>query len=943
MAHPLRFRPRLIPLERRDTPTTLPPGFVETTITTNLVMPTAMDIAPDGRVFVAEQTGNLRIIENGSLLTTPFLTVAVNSSGERGLLGVTFDPNFATNGYVYIFYTMPDLRSRISRFTANRNVAVAGSEVVLLEFANASGASNHNGGALHIGPDNKLYAAVGDNAVRANSQLLTNLYGKILRLNLDGSIPTDNPFYNSVTGDNRAIWALGLRNPFTFAFQSGTGRMFINDVGAATWEEINDGIAGANYGWPNTEGPTSDPAFQSPIFAYRHDSGTPIGFAITGGAFYNPQTPTFPADFDGDYFFADYVGNWIYRRDDATGDVTAFATGLTAQYPVDIDVTTGGSLLYLSRTSQPASGTVTRIDYVGGQAPAISQQPANQFVSAGHDATFSVVANGTAPLRYQWQRDGSNIAGETSADLTLSNVQLSDNGAQFRVIVTNDFGVVTSTTATLSVTANQPPVATITLPAEGTTYRAGDTISFAGTATDPETGDLPAIAYTWRVDFHHDAHTHPFVTEQSGITNGTFAIPTIGETSPNVWYRIHLTATDPVGLTHSVYRDVVPITSQVTVASNVPGAVVFLDGVAVNSPATFTGVAGMSRLLAASPTLFINGQSWIFQNWSDGGAISHSIATPATATTYTATYRRGEIFAVGSGGGGEPAVVVYDAVSGVERTRFLAYAAGFRGGVRVATGDVTGDGVEDIVTAAGPGGGPHVRVFDGVTFQEIGGFFAFSTGFTGGVNVALGDVDGDGRAEIITGAGAGGGPHVRVFNALTGSEIRGFFAYNVGFRGGVTVAAGDVSGDGRADIITGTGAGGGPHVRVFNGMTLAEFRGFFAYGTGFLGGVNVAAGDLNGDGRADIITGPGAGGGPQVRAFDAITNNVISDFMAYPIGFRGGVRVSTADVNADGRADIITGAGGGGGPHVRSFAVPLSAEDSFFAFSTSFLGGVFVG
>lgn len=183
-----------------------------------------MAFAPDGRLFVCQQTGQLRVISNGSLLPTPFLSVTVNSSGERGLLGVTFDSDFANNHYVYIYYTAttPALHNRVSRFTANGDVAVAGSEVVILDLNNLSSATNHNGGAIHFGPDGKLYIAVGENATSSNSQTLNNLLGKILRINADGTIPTDNPFYTVASGNNRAIRALGLRNPYTFTFQPGT-------------------------------------------------------------------------------------------------------------------------------------------------------------------------------------------------------------------------------------------------------------------------------------------------------------------------------------------------------------------------------------------------------------------------------------------------------------------------------------------------------------------------------------------------------------------------------------------------------------------------------------------------------------------------------------------------------------------------------------------------
>src|SRR5580765_128768 len=205
---------------------TLPTGFAETQVVSGLSAPTAMAFAPDGRLFVTEQGGSLRVIKNGTLLAQPFLSVTVNSSGERGLLGVAFDPAFASNGYVYVYYTAttPTLHNRVSRFTASGNVAVPGSEVPILDLNDLSNATNHNGGAIHFGPDGKLYVAVGDNANGANSQTPTNLLGKLLRINPDGTVPSDNPFA-SATGVNRAIWSLGLRNPYTFSFQPGSTRM----------------------------------------------------------------------------------------------------------------------------------------------------------------------------------------------------------------------------------------------------------------------------------------------------------------------------------------------------------------------------------------------------------------------------------------------------------------------------------------------------------------------------------------------------------------------------------------------------------------------------------------------------------------------------------------------------------------------------------------------
>jgi glucose/arabinose dehydrogenase len=322
----------------------LPAGFTERTYVSGLQTPTAMAFAPDGRLFVAEQGGKLRVIKNGKLLSQSFLTVRTDPSGERGLLGVAIHPRFSSNRYVYVYYTVPGNppHNRVSRFTADPNnpdVALFGSEKVILELNNLSGATNHNGGALQFGRDGKLYIGVGDNANSANSQKLTNLLGKVLRLNSDGSIPTDNPFYSRARGKNRAIYALGLRNPFTLGIDPKTGAIRVNDVGQHTWEEINRGQRGANYGWPACEGRCAANGFANPIYQYAtNDHG-----AITGGTFY--RGTKFPAAYVGSYFFADYLQGFI-RRLDSAGTARSFHS--RAKSPVDLEVGPDGSLYYLS-------------------------------------------------------------------------------------------------------------------------------------------------------------------------------------------------------------------------------------------------------------------------------------------------------------------------------------------------------------------------------------------------------------------------------------------------------------------------------------------------------------------------------------------------------------------------------------------------------------------
>ena len=345
---------------------TLPPNFAPSQVVGGLARPTAMEFAPDGRLFVAEQRGTLRVVKAGGKLAT-FLDISgrVDSAGERGLLGVAFDPGFSNNRYVYLYYTQratgtTAAHNRVIRVTTRGDRAVAGSKKLILRLDNLSRATNHNGGAIHFGEDGKLYVSVGENANGENAQSLRNLKGKIVRINKDGTIPRDNPFYKRATGRNRAIWALGLRNPFSFAIQPHTAKMFINDVGEQRWEEINRGAAGANYGWPRYEGPESNPTYRNPLFAYRHGSTKATGCAITGGDFYNPTTRSFPSGYVGDYFFADLCSGWIRRLDGATGEVTGFASGLGS--PVALKVSKGGSLYYLSRGG---GGLVGKIRYTG--------------------------------------------------------------------------------------------------------------------------------------------------------------------------------------------------------------------------------------------------------------------------------------------------------------------------------------------------------------------------------------------------------------------------------------------------------------------------------------------------------------------------------------------------------------------------------------------------
>lgn len=349
-------------------PITLPHGFTWSRVAAGITGATAMEVAPDGRVFVCEQTGSLRVVKDDRLLDAPFLTVRVDSTWERGLIGVALDPAFARTSHVYVTYVAPEPypHHRVSRFLARGDVAAANSEAILFEGDDQTKLggevpAGHQGGALHFGKDGKLYVALGEQTAGAPAQATDSLLGKLLRINPDGSIPEDNPFYRKARGKYRAIWALGLRNPFTFAVQPETGRIFINDVGQAAWEEIDEGFAGANYGWPASEGRTADPRFRGPIHHY------PVA-SIAGGAFCPAAASSgFAEKYRGHYFFADFVKGWVKILDPRHPEkVEDFASGLARA--VDLKFAPDGSLYVLQRDAwvidgnfRPGTGSLLKI------------------------------------------------------------------------------------------------------------------------------------------------------------------------------------------------------------------------------------------------------------------------------------------------------------------------------------------------------------------------------------------------------------------------------------------------------------------------------------------------------------------------------------------------------------------------------------------------------
>ncbi len=338
-----------------------PPGFSETRIAHDLRSPSGLAIAPDGRVFILEQEGTVRLVKGDTLLPKPFFVVPdMNAAWERGLMGIALDPGFDTNGQVFFFHTAETsekgMHNRVIRVTAVDDTASLASLEVIAEFPPlpARGRNDvswwHMGGGLEFGADGKLYVSLGDHEVGSTAPDLQSVFGKILRFNRDGSIPEDNPYYTTSSGQNRAIWARGLRSPFTMAMKRGTNRLFVADVGNSQWEEVNEIVRGKHYGWNMGEGAFGSSEYIDPLYTFGRDQGC----SVIGGDFYTPDSVRFPPWFEGQYFVTDFCQGWIRRIDPDSGTVTDFAEGLS--YPTGLRFGRDGNLYYILRDHQ--TGTI---------------------------------------------------------------------------------------------------------------------------------------------------------------------------------------------------------------------------------------------------------------------------------------------------------------------------------------------------------------------------------------------------------------------------------------------------------------------------------------------------------------------------------------------------------------------------------------------------------
>jgi glucose/arabinose dehydrogenase/chitodextrinase len=606
-----------------------PPANFQTSliIGSGLTNPTGFDIAPDGRVFVLQQSGAVRIYKNGQLLATPFATLpTTQAGGDLGLLGIAFDPNFNTNHYVYFYYTSDESHNTLARFDATGDTA-SGGPFILYQSLDIT-QQFHAGGTVEFGPDGKIYLSIGDNQYPPNGQDLSTSNGKILRLNPDGSIPSDNPFVGQAD-KLPEIWAYGVRNPFRFQFDSVSGRLYVGDVGQDSWEEVNLVTRGANYGWPICEGTCGVSGMTNPTYTYSHSG---LSSSITGGLVYRGQL--FPAAYQGSYFFGDYARGFMKMLTlDANGNSTGVSDfDSNVGSIVDIKQALDGTVYYLTifparlyqityATGNHVPAAVASADITNGSEPLTVH-----FSSAG-----SVDPDGTQ-LTYLWDLGD----GTTSTEANPTKVY--NNRGTYNVKLTVSDGVYQVQSGTITIKAGIPPTVTIASPVDHSTYRAGDTIHYSASATDWNGQSLPDSAFKIDFLFHHHTHTHPFLVI-NGQHAGQFQIPVTGETSSDVWYEMKATATDSNGLFSTTSLEIFPVKVNVTLATNPPNLQILLDSLLTSSPSTIESVVGFQHEVSVPAMQLLNGSYYQFDSWSDGGSHKHFMTTPETNSTITANLR----------------------------------------------------------------------------------------------------------------------------------------------------------------------------------------------------------------------------------------------------------------------------------------------------------------
>lgn len=671
----------------------VPAGFSDTQVAP-VPAPTALAFTPDGRLLVSSQLGKIRVIKNGAVLPTPALDLGsrICTNSERGVLGLAADPDPATR-WVYVFHTplgaqgtcplsngTPDTaaspRNRVSRFTLGSNDLIdPASELVLLDGIYSTGGF-HNAGDLHVGKDGFLYVTTGDGGCDyaggsgcggANdaSRDRNVLNGKVLRITTSGGVPAGNPFTGAGTASCRLkpaaagticqeTFAWGLRNPFRFAFDPNatTTQFRVNDVGQNVWEEVNQGKAGADYGWNAREGRCQQTGSETcgsptpagmtdPVYAYAHSTtvdGRTCG-SITGGA-YVPNG-AWPSTYAGTYLFGDYVCGAVFGL--TPGNVrSTFLNGLGASSAVAMTFGPDAGRQSLYYTSYAGGGEVRKVAHTGSanRAPVARVSATPSSGPAPLDVTLDGSASSDpdgGTLSYRWSfGDGTPDQTTTTSRVTH---RYTGTGTSTATLTVSD-GALTSSATTVVRPGGSPPAVTITAPSTTTQFQVGATYQLSGTATDAQDGALPGSALSWTVLRHHAEHTHPYLGPVSGSTVAlTAPAPEDLAAAANSYLEIRLTATDSSGATTTASRRFDPAKVPVTLATSPAGRRLSVNGTTVTGPTTLTSWRGYALQLGVPAQSDSAGIAYGFGSWSDGGAATHTYTTPAAASTVTATLR----------------------------------------------------------------------------------------------------------------------------------------------------------------------------------------------------------------------------------------------------------------------------------------------------------------
>ncbi len=787
-----------------------PDGFNEVTLAENLRVPTAFAFLPTGDVLILERDGRLLITSaSGSpaplaqVLQVPGVDYLV---GERGATAITVDPGFDSNGFIYVWYAKSGSDTmRLSRFAMVGESSDPASEFVVWESPDHHGSSQfHFGGGIEFGPEGKIWFSVGDRSVPGDAQDLTSSSGKIHRINPDGSIPTDNPFYDGAGPNIDSVFTYGLRNPFRIRW--GGDQLYVAEVGQEDFEDLNIVTLdqpGQNFGWPLCEGMCQDPAYDDPAWTYEHGENTYGGFpdspipntrfgaSVTGGDIYDSDV--YPPEYHGAYFFGDYANRWVsYLTFAPDGSATYHPFVRDIGPVVDVRVGPDGAVYYLSLLTDGSgdfgsSGYLRRIAYSqGNQPPVISAASASP--QAGPEplvVTLTAAATDPegAPLTYTWiTGDGAALDGAE-----VSHVYDMPGPYLARVEVTD--GEAAAVSSSILIQVGTPPEVTIESPIDLSTFRAGDELSLVGSSDDP------SDQLAWEVVLGHDDHQHPRLVAAGAAAS--YTVPSSDHSfSDTTWFDIILTATDSSGLSSSVSVRLEPEKVDVVFATSPPGLNIVLDGVQFTSPRTVDTLIGFQHLVEAPPSQISAGRVFEFDTWASDDDPTFPLED--ATFTYVVPDQNANLIAayvdVGPANVSSEQLGMVDPATGLwTLTGIEPFYYGTPGDAPLM-GDWDCDGIDTVGMYRSSDGFVYLRDSNSTGIADL----EFLLGLDGDVPLA-GDFNGDGCDTISIYRPAEGRIYVANTLGIDGGVIVADYAFYFGNPGDQPFA-GDFTGDGRSGI-----------------------------------------------------------------------------------------------------------------------------------------------